>query len=693
MTYRLRATAIRSTFSTNFHAHRNIHVSRGFTPEALEYNQTLEIENTWPGKVMYCLTLPHKAYAAGDEIPVSLKFMPLAKGVRITRVTSVIKEYSIVHTRHSSHAEGRVASQTKHELRDGRAYRVTERGMESVAPAHHGLEDPHHHGMRSVPPSAPGSPILRPLNLGSLGAVTPISDLSRAGSSASLAGSGHAANHSGRSSGETHGNAAAGPSTGGGEVADIPDDLREPDLEIGDNEINTMITIPIPVWTTPSHSVHPVQVSHKIKWSCAISNPDGHVSELRCALPIHILAHSLLDEARAASSGTRNLLFGRGEGDDAPQIDLPSYNDHVYDRVANAAAGQTSSYVPSGYRTPGGHTPPVSRGPSRPGSPTRGMSSNNLRGLAEDINLDNDDGVPDRRELGNWADSELLLSLGGLAPMNNSSHRTSASASPHHTPPESRAQSRPGSRLGIRSGRSSQPGSRGGSRASSPDRQTLHANGPSSTGSSTPAHSVSGSHDPEVVRPTPERRSSSGLPGLFHLPSMTGMSGKTMKPFTSIGGRHSNHRGTSGAGPSFSADHSPSHSPMHSPNLGAQQMSSSLPRAGFSLGSHQAFSALADHAHPRPLVETISQVPSYDIASRGFLGGGVVPIDAGPPMYDESERDLDRTRSDTALNTMDGTFPAPQSLAAAAADLRQAATELEDGPGADGTPASMPAVP
>jgi hypothetical protein len=105
ITYKLKATAHRSAFQHNFHAAKNVTVLRGFTNEALEYNQTLEIENTWPGKVMYCLTLPHKAYAAGDEIPVSVKFMPLAKGTRVTHITSVIKEYTLVHTRHSSHPE------------------------------------------------------------------------------------------------------------------------------------------------------------------------------------------------------------------------------------------------------------------------------------------------------------------------------------------------------------------------------------------------------------------------------------------------------------------------------------------------------------------------------------------------------------------------------------------------------------
>ena len=53
-------------------------------------------------------------------------------------------------------------------------------------------------------------------------------------------------------------------------------------------------------------------------------------------------------------------------------------------------------------------------------------------------------------------------------------------------------------------------------------------------------------------------------------------------------------------------------------------------------------------------MDPINRVPSYAIASRGFLGGGVVPIDGTLPTYDASERTtVSRShRSDTALVDM-----------------------------------------
>ncbi|KAJ9124471.1 hypothetical protein QFC24_003262 [Naganishia onofrii] len=681
ISYKLRATAIRSAFSSNFHAQKNVTVVRSFTNEALEYNQTLEIENTWPGKVMYCLTLPFKAYAAGDEIPVNVKFMPLAKGVKVTSVSSVIKEYTQVHTRNSSHNEVRVAASTKHEIKNGRAYRVTEAGVQPAAPPHH------YYSEDSIPPgsaapSAPPSPHHRPVRDFNLGSVTPMTDSglnSRIGSYANLSGAGSSRAPDGYfghpASGLSSGNATPGPSHP--TVSDFPDDMRNPeedDINVGDDEVDTMITIPVPSWTTPSHSIHPVYVTHKIKWSCAISNPDGHVSELRCALPIHILPHAVLEEAQTASAGTRALLFG-GQAEEATQVDLPSYNDHVYDRVANAALGPTTSYVASGNRTPHSGTPPVSRGPSRPGSPVlRAQRDPESHDHANDSHMTDD--IPPRPQL-NWADSELLLSLGGLATANNSAP-ASTLPSPHATPPESRTPSRPGSRLGFRSGRSSGSGSRAGSRASSPERasHTMVAQGGSLANGTA-----------SVVPPPIDRRTSHGIPSLFHLPA-------GIKPLTSFVRNTNKSQPVSGTN---SVDHSPAGSPTLRPTNEGR-----LPRSSFSLGSHAAFTSLAEgsraqHGHVEPTsppvtaptVDPLSQVPSYAVA-REWLGGGVVPTSALPPTYDDSERMLDRARSEGDLVLLGQQAEEANSLAARLA-LLSASSEHhsgENGPGPDGARAS-----
>ncbi|KDQ27462.1 hypothetical protein PLEOSDRAFT_1096822 [Pleurotus ostreatus PC15] len=104
--YKLRAHVVRPgfTFSHNLQTVVPVSVIRAFTAEALEYQQTLEIENTWPEKLMYSIMLPHKAWAAGDRIAAVVKFSPLAKGVRILSITSTIHETTKLYGR-SGHQE------------------------------------------------------------------------------------------------------------------------------------------------------------------------------------------------------------------------------------------------------------------------------------------------------------------------------------------------------------------------------------------------------------------------------------------------------------------------------------------------------------------------------------------------------------------------------------------------------------
>lgn len=511
--YKLRADVVRSGFASNFHDTKPFTLTRTYTPEALEFNQTLEIENTWPGKVMYALTIPFKAYAAGDDIPVSVKFMPLAKGVKVLSILSVVKEYTRVHTRHSSHADARVAMSIRHEFRNGQAVTASEEPLRQ--PLHY---EPSRRS--SLVTSAPS--------------VTP------------------------RPNGPAAGPAAC-PSSSTGDL-------------IGDDEIDTSFTIPIPPWITASHSVHPVFITHKIKWSCSISNPDGHISELRCALGVNILDHSLLEEARASGASSRGLLFGGASAEEALQVDLPSYTNHVYDRVAVADSSNTAFISRQGTPQPSPHdvTPPDA--PSRPVSPT---------GISEP------DDVPPRRQLSSWADSELLYSLGS---------RSSNGSSPHDTPPVSRGPSRPLSRRNSRSGRNS-AGSRGGSRASSPER------GADEHRAGFIMNHLSTSFKP-MLSGKPILRNSSGaaLNGHADLPQRNAVS------FTNLPERRASH------------EHG---------------------RRRFHLGGADT---------PEPEADPINRVPSYAIASRGFLGGGVVPLDGGPPMYNDSESIVERTGSETNLD-------------------------------------------
>jgi hypothetical protein len=63
-----------------------------------------------------------------------------------------------------------------------------------------------------------------------------------------------------------------------------------------------------------------------------LSNLDGHYSELRCSLPIHLLAKELLDETLVATNANRTALLGENHGVLVQEIVLPAYQDHLRDR-------------------------------------------------------------------------------------------------------------------------------------------------------------------------------------------------------------------------------------------------------------------------------------------------------------------------------------------------------------------------
>lgn len=133
------------------------------------------------------------------------------------------------------------------------------------------------------------------------------------------------------------------------------------------------------------------------------------------------------------------------------------------------------------------------------------------------------------------------------------------------------------------------------------------------------------------------------------------------------------------------AGNSVTNSPMHSPKLNASSGPGSLPRNGFSLGSHAAFTNLAEsqaasraatersvapEAAPTPSVDPLSQVPSYEVARVGFLGGGVTPLSAAPPDYDDSDR-FERAKSETDLTAL------ARDAAGGSTSLSQMLTNIE----------------
>ncbi|KAF5328618.1 hypothetical protein D9619_011636 [Psilocybe cf. subviscida] len=353
--YKLRAVATRPGFLGSLSQHSTLQavapvtILRAFTPEALEYQQTLEIENTWPEKVMYSLMLPHKAWAAGDEVAAVIKFSPLRKGVRVLEVETALWETVKVYARSGTQEDTRRICSVKHGIVAGRAVEIdwgddsgATAGSRSGSTARSGTQE--RQGSSSRPPSTQHS------------APTALSDLTRLSSEP-----GNFQSDMTSSSNPTHANQNG--------ANNIDDDDEEGDYENADVVTFVKLRIPLsagappggslnpitslpntpagdhfppsnapsyfgandssaapPLFNangtffhpkdkdslapTPSHSLDPIVVSHRVRWSILIRNRDGHTSELRCSLPVVILDSRVLEEARGISVPTRRLMMG-----------------------------------------------------------------------------------------------------------------------------------------------------------------------------------------------------------------------------------------------------------------------------------------------------------------------------------------------------------------------------------------------
>jgi arrestin-related trafficking adapter 4/5/7 len=637
--YKLRAVATRPGFANNLRTQRAVTLLRSPATGALEYQQSLEIENTWPEKVMYSIMVPHKAWAAGDDLTAVVKFSPLAKGVRVLSVVTTLNETTKLYSRLGWQESTKPVITARHEFRNGQAVWVEHQDLRQRSASSHqpGTRGHTHPGLAPSGPSTPAcstdqaqhSPPLPGHGALFFPGAGPLND--------------PPAPHSPEDGPSTSTPSPITNSEHGRASCTIP-----VDIELAEGDIATKLEISLPLCTTPTHTLEPVIISHRIRWSILIGNLDGHTSELRCSLPLHILDHRLLDEAKSATAQTRRLLFGGPEvppEEPNPDLELPSYPSHIRDRIANmylpdqAVLRVANPWIRQGIS-------PVLLDSDQDGGRQSGVTSGThtpLEAHYVSSPVGHGQGDPGLEYL----NSELLLSLSQHAP-------PPPIASPTESAPSSRSVSRRPSRVA----------SRAQSRAPSPDRGRVHER--ESEPSQQQLHSRRSSSGTDAAPSTylhENNAASRNVHGLFHT---------TMKPLTSLTSsftlptRHytfstppsshipppvppltlahthahpryvhgHGHPGTTNGGPQ-SLPASASASASASATAGAAALPRMVPVTSHSL-LHRAF----------------TEVPDYGIASRGFLGG-VTPLETmqGLPSYEESAA-TQRSRSESDLASM-----------------------------------------
>lgn len=79
--YKMEATIDRGKFHTPMVCKKKIRVIRTMTTDSVELSETVAVDNTWPNKVEYLLSVPSKAIAIGSGTVVSMMLVPLLKGL------------------------------------------------------------------------------------------------------------------------------------------------------------------------------------------------------------------------------------------------------------------------------------------------------------------------------------------------------------------------------------------------------------------------------------------------------------------------------------------------------------------------------------------------------------------------------------------------------------------------------------
>ncbi|CAG8589438.1 16832_t:CDS:2, partial [Acaulospora colombiana] len=515
------------------------------------------------------LILPHKAWAAGDRVSAILKFTPLAKGVTVASVKMGLQEKVRTIYKNASHEEIRDAQQQPQRRNNNNLSSANATGHTSF--------------FRRV-----GSRVQSRENL--LGIFRT------------------------RTGGEDN---TTPPSTDtpvtspprSPVAADSSSERSASPLGDESEDVEVIMRMRIPAEATPSHSIGPIFVTHRIKWDVLLRNHDGHYSELRCSLPIHLLSNEVLEETLAATNATRTALLGESHGVQVQEVILPAYHDHIRDRgtfiFANAELHThvlatnplNMAAVASAATTPEDELPEL-----------LGLTSSSY-GPSSTLADQYHGGRSATTRLAEAESSELFLSLGRVPEAVHSQHQQ------HQQQVQGQGQ-----------GSGSQPPSQSSSRASSPERSegrnSRHTFG---IRPFTAFRHRSKSKGRTSTTGTPSSSASNSRPGSSHQASSAGHG-------TSGGGARS-HKGhkfslsRSSSGPSAP----PSPEPVPPLPLPYARSSNTNSPTSTWTTSNSAATTSSDY---------YDTVPDYAFAARGFLGGGITPLSAlrGLPSYNEAQR-------------------------------------------------------
>ncbi|ODV80336.1 protein for resistance to o-dinitrobenzene, calcium, and zinc [Suhomyces tanzawaensis NRRL Y-17324] len=97
--YKLHCTIERGRFEKPFVTSKLIRIARTLHPSNLNLTDSIDINNTWPGKVQYNVSIPKKGVPIGSTLPIKILVVPIAKGLTLKGANaSIVQHFHVLHS-------------------------------------------------------------------------------------------------------------------------------------------------------------------------------------------------------------------------------------------------------------------------------------------------------------------------------------------------------------------------------------------------------------------------------------------------------------------------------------------------------------------------------------------------------------------------------------------------------------------
>ncbi|KAG5422004.1 hypothetical protein I9W82_001097 [Candida metapsilosis] len=91
--YKMQCTIERGRFEKSHQTSKHIRIVRTLHPRNMNLLDSIDVDNTWVGKLQYLVSMPKKAVAIGSTVPIHVTIIPIAKGLSLKAMNACIVEH------------------------------------------------------------------------------------------------------------------------------------------------------------------------------------------------------------------------------------------------------------------------------------------------------------------------------------------------------------------------------------------------------------------------------------------------------------------------------------------------------------------------------------------------------------------------------------------------------------------------